>query len=124
MVGARLATLTTMLKAGSDALSLPSLAVMTIPMYSPAAVVPGVPDNRPVVASNVAQVGLLPMLNVSLSLSASEAVGVKAYDCPATTDVAGEPEIVGARFGTLTAMLKAGSDVLSLPSLTEMTMPL
>ena len=33
------------------------------------------------------------------------------------------PEIVGARLATFTAMLKAASDALALPSLTPMVMP-
>ncbi len=76
----------------------------------------GVPDNRPVLASNVAQVGWLPMLNVSVSLSASDAVGVKAYACPATTDVAGEPEITGARLPISTTTVNGPIDELARPS--------
>ncbi len=38
------------------------------------------------------------MLNVNGSPSGSDADGVKSYDWPATREVGGEPEIVGARF--------------------------
>lgn len=58
----------------------------------------GVPERRPVEVLNVAQVGLLEMLNVSLSPFASLAVGVNEYAVPTRAEVAGVPEIVGALF--------------------------
>lgn len=45
---------------------------------------------------------------------------------PACTDVAGEPLMVGAWFVVVaadTVMVKAGSDAVALPSVTEITMP-
>jgi hypothetical protein len=43
---------------------------------------------------------------------------------PTVTLVAGDPDIVGARFGAaFTVIAKAGSDALAVPSLTDMTMP-
>ena len=42
---------------------------------------------------------------------------------PATTGVAGEPEMTGAVLGAATVMVKAGSAALSVPSETEMVMP-
>ena len=74
------------------------------------------PDNRPEPESNVAQLGRLLMLKVSGLLSGSDAEGVKEYDCPATTEVAGVPEIVGARFPTSTTTENGPIDELSTPS--------
>src|SRR4026209_2094386 len=64
------------------------------------------------------------MLNVSGSPSASLAYGVYEYDCPATTLEAGEPVIVGARFGaSVTAMPHGASSLNVVPSVTLITMP-
>jgi hypothetical protein len=61
--------------AGSDVVALPSLALMTMFAYEPTFVAAGVPDNRPVLALKVAQVGLFATLKVSASPSASDAEG-------------------------------------------------
>ena len=87
-----------MLKGVSEALSWPSLTLMTMSMYSPAEVEVGVPDRRPVDELNDAQVGRLTMLKLRASPSASNAAGVSVYVCPVVTDVGGVPEIVGALF--------------------------
>ena len=74
MVGARFATLATMLNAGNEALSLPSLTLMMILLKVPAAV--GVPDSCPVVVLKLAQAGLFLIEKVSGLPSGSLAVGV------------------------------------------------
>jgi len=58
----------------------------------------GVPESLPVEVLKLAQDGLFWMLKVSVLPSASLAVGWKLYACPAVTEVAGDPVIVGARF--------------------------
>jgi hypothetical protein len=65
---------TVMENAGSQAVLLPSLTRMTIFDVVPVAV--GVPTNLPVYLEKLAQLGLLLILNVSLSPSASAALGV------------------------------------------------
>ena len=61
----------------ADAFSL-SVTVMLTPAYSPESVLLGVPVSAPVVESNVAQLGLLLILNVCVSsTSASVTVGIK-----------------------------------------------
>ena len=60
---------------------------------------------------------------MSVSPSASAAVGRKANALPALTLVDGVPLIVGALFGALATVTENGaSAVLVLPSLTLMTM--
>jgi hypothetical protein len=56
----------------------------------------GVPLKRPVLVLNVAHAGLLVMLKVSTSPSASFALGVKVYAWPTSVEPKGLPEIVGA----------------------------
>ena len=78
---------------------LPSLTVMVMLGNVPVAV--GVPDNLPVELLMVIQAGWPVTLKVSVSLSASEAVGVKEYAVPTVAEVGGAPEIVGAWFVAL-----------------------
>src|SRR5687768_6955855 len=84
---------------------------------------PGVPDRRPVHASNVAQDGRFAMVNESVSPSASVATGLKSYACPSRAAVGGAPAIVGAELpaGT-TSMANGASSAVELPSVTRMTM--
>src|SRR5690606_24427876 len=89
--------------------------------YLPTLAAAGVPLSCPLVVLNVAHAGLFAIENVSLSPSASDAVGRKLYAAPTSTVVAGDPPIVGARFGLDTTIENAGSDVVALPSLTLMT---
>jgi hypothetical protein len=112
-----------MVKAGSDALALPSLTlIVMLANVLPASVAAGVPCSLPVLAVNVAHDGLFAMLKVSDGFgSGSLAVGVKVYCEPALADVAGEPEIVGALFVTVTANA-ASVAAPPLPSLTLITM--
>ncbi len=70
---------TVTLNAARDVVASPSSTVMTMPVVVPTCCAPGVPDNRPVAASNDAQGGVTSMLNVNVSpLSGSLAVGVNA----------------------------------------------
>src|SRR5262245_51033947 len=63
--------------AARDAVALPSLTEMTMPDVVPASPAAGVPESLPVVVLNVAHAGVLLMLNVMVSPSASAADGVK-----------------------------------------------
>src|SRR5262245_30173685 len=112
-----------MLKAASDALAVPSLTLITMPVVVPTLAWPGVPVSRPVAVSNEAHAGRFVMLNVSVLPSGSEAVGWNEYATPCITDVVGEPEIVGGRFGAgLTVIVNAGIEALAEPSLTLIAM--
>jgi hypothetical protein len=74
MTGAAFAAdFTVRVKAGSEDVSLPSLALMMMLLYVAALV--GVPDSLPVVVLNVAQLGLFCTLNPSVSPLASVALG-------------------------------------------------
>ena len=75
MVGGVFAV-TVMSNAAKLTVALPSLTLITMPLVTPFWAAVGVPLSLPVAASKVAHAGLLVMLNVSLSLSASAAVGV------------------------------------------------
>ena len=107
----------------SEALALPSLALMTMFEYDPTLVAVGVPESCPVVVLKAAHDGLFVIAKLNASPSASAAVGRKLYAAPAFTDAAGEPLIVGARFaGAVTLIAKAGNAVVALPSLTLIAM--
>ena len=71
---------------------LPTKSVM------PAKLLLGVPDKRPVVVLNVAQVGLFAIENVSAFPSGSEALGWNAYAWSAVADVGGVPDMTGGLF--------------------------
>ena len=74
--GARLpALLTTIAKAGSCEVTLPSLTLITMLLNVPTLEDVGVPCKRPVVVLNVAQAGRFVIENVNGSPSASLAVG-------------------------------------------------
>jgi hypothetical protein len=75
-VGALLAALTTIENGASEAEALPSLTLMRMSMYSPAALEPGVPDRRPVEELKEAQPGRLATLKVRVLPSPSDALGV------------------------------------------------
>ena len=123
IVGGRFAgALTTIENAASCALSWPSLTRITMFANVPTFVVAGVPCSRPVVVLNVAQVGWLETLNVSVPPSESLAVGVNEYCVPTVAVVGGAPEIVGGMFDEATAIENAGNGVDAFPSLTLMTM--
>ena len=96
IVGARFGTaVTSMLNAGSAADAWPSDTLITMLLVVPTWVEPGVPLRRPLAVSKLAHAGLFDTLKLKLSPSASLADGVNAYDCPAVTCVAGDPEITG-----------------------------
>src|SRR5690349_5459422 len=92
----------------------------------PTAAAVGVPLRRPVVALKFSQLGLPVIENCSVLPSGSDAVGVNVYAWPTVTLVRGVPEMVGARLAgavVATVIENAGSDTVSVPSLTEITMP-
>ncbi|MGC3979807.1 MAG: hypothetical protein QM808_00930 [Steroidobacteraceae bacterium] len=68
---------TLMANAGNEVVALPSLTEMAMLPYVPTAVAAGVPLNLPVDVLNLAQLGLLATLKVSVSPLASAAVGIK-----------------------------------------------
>ena len=105
---------TVTLNAGSDAVRVPSLTVMTMPAVVPTSPAPGVPDSAPVLVLNAAHAGLFVMLKVSVLPSGSLAVGVNAYAFPGMTVIPGVPLIVGTRFCcALTVSVNAGIDTIS-----------
>ena len=67
---------------------------------------------------NVAHVGRFVIVKPSELPSGSEAVGLKLYELPTVTEVAGVPEIVGARFepDDFTAIEKRGNALAFTPS--------
>ena len=69
---------TTIANVGREAVRLLSLTLMPMFEYVPVCALLGVPDSLPVVVLNVAQAGLLVMLNPSVWPSGSLAVGVNA----------------------------------------------
>jgi hypothetical protein len=110
IVGATLLVgpLTVMLKGGSDTDLLPSLTEITMLLYVPTLVAPGVPRSRPVAVLHVAHAGWLRIENVSVLPSGSLATGRKTYKLPATTELAGVPEMTGGRFPPDCALETAG----------------
>jgi hypothetical protein len=115
-----------MLNAGSETVVRPSLTRITMFEYVPTCEAVGVPLKRPFDVLKVAQDGRFEMLNVSRSPLGSLAVGVNEYALPTRTDVAGDPEIVGALVeggggvvvGVPAVIVNAGSRAVVLPSVT------
>jgi hypothetical protein len=107
--------------------ALLSDTVIVTPFWVPPYAELGVPDSLPVDVLNVAQAGLPEMLNVSGSLFASLAVGVKLYAAPTATDVAGVPLITGGVFvvpvDDVTVSVNDASDAEELPSDTLILTP-
>jgi hypothetical protein len=68
---------------------------MPIFEYVPTFALLGVPLSWPVEVLKVAQLGMLVIVKVSVPPLGSVVLGVNVYFCPATTLVAGLPEIVG-----------------------------
>ncbi len=78
MVGASLILVTVSVKAGRDALKVPSDTLITIPAVAPTSALAGVPLKAPVAVLKVAHVGLFAMLKLSVvPESTSAAVGTK-----------------------------------------------
>ena len=82
------------------------------------------PDTRPVVVLNVAQTGLLVIVNVSVFPSGSVALGWNEYGWPAATDVGGVPLMAGGRLPAAAAIEKGASEALAALSDTEIVSPL
>jgi hypothetical protein len=123
--GGGAAVVTVMVKAGSAAVCLPSLTLITIGPDAPTSAADGVPLSWPLVVLKLAHEGFPVMAKVSVLPSVSAALGWKVYAVPATALVPGLPEIVGGVGGvsTPTVIAKAGSEAVCDPSLTLMTMP-
>src|SRR5687767_2142740 len=112
-----------MLNTGSAADAWPSDTLITMLLVVPTWVEPGVPLRRPLAASKLAQAGLFDKVKLKLSPSASLVEGVNAYDCPAVTRVAGDPEITGVAFRAgATSIPKGASEAKLVPSVALMTM--
>ena len=77
IVGALFVSLTVIVKVFNTAFFTPSLTEIKMSEVIPTSALLGVPLSFPVAVSNVAQVGLLVMLKVSVSLSSSLAIGIK-----------------------------------------------
>jgi hypothetical protein len=131
------AAATAMANTGNAAEAEPSETEMTTLPYGPTSLAAGVPERRPVVVLNEAQVGLLAIENESACPSGSDAVGWNEYAWPAVTLVAGVPLMTGgpliigdgsAVTPALTVIENAGNDTQALfllilrLSVTEMTM--
>jgi len=112
--------LTWMLNAGKEADTCPSLTLTTMFENVPTLELDGVPLTVPVAMLKVAQEGRFWTLKLSVRPDGPLAVGVKEYACPAVTEVAGVPLIVGGT--VLTWMLNAGNEADAWPSLTLITM--
>jgi hypothetical protein len=85
---------TVIAKGESDAVALPSVALIVIFEYVPASAVGGVPESWPVLLLKLAQAGPFTTENVIGPWSLLVADGVKLYCCPAVTAVAGTPEML------------------------------
>ena len=111
------AAFTVIANASSDADAVPSLTLITIPLYVPTSLADGVPLIWPVAMLNVAQAGLLVIENDSVWPAGPLAVGVNEYVVPAVTLVGGVPEMVGgdgAETLTVTAWLAVPPDPLQV----------
>jgi hypothetical protein len=104
------AALTVMANASSDADAVPSLTLITIPLYVPTSLADGVPLSCPVAMLKVAQAGLLVIEKDSVWPAGPLAVGVNEYALPAVTLAGGVPEMVGGGAETLTV-----TDWLAVP---------
>ena len=122
MVGGVLTAATVIENGGSALLTTPSLTEIVMPDCVPACSLVGVPERRPVAMSKLAQAGRPVIENVSGCLSGSLAEGVKAYDCPALTELGGVPLMVGGVLTPTTVIENGASEVLACPSLTLITM--
>ena len=78
VVAPRVGALTVIANAGSAALALPSLTLMTMSRVVPTSAAAGLPASLPVRVSKLPQAGLLVMPKLRASPSASVAVGWKA----------------------------------------------
>ena len=84
-----------------------SCTVMTIFVVVPISSLVGVPDNAPVAVLNVAQEGIVLILNVCESPSSTSiTVGVKLYSASSATVAKGVPEITGTSLVLLTTNTK------------------
>jgi hypothetical protein len=115
-------SVTAMANAGSAALVVPSLTLMTIFESVPTLAAAGVPESSPVVALKLAHVGLSVMEKLAFFPASTVAFGSNAYAWPATTDFAGDPAMVGFVYGADTSMENAASAAFAVPVLTLMVM--
>src|SRR5690606_364173 len=105
---------------------LPSLTPITMFENVPTAF--GVPESRPVLVEKLAHAGMPEIEKVSASPLASLALGWNEYAVPTITLAAGTPEITGGVLAgggvvpVVTVMRNAASEVVAVPSVTEMTM--
>ena len=105
-------------KDGNETVSMPSVTLITISLVVPTSVAVGVPLKVPVSVAKDAHTGLLLILKMRVSSSASDTDGVKLKSVPTAIRVSGEPVISGDALPS-TSMLKASSSAPSCPSVTE-----
>ena len=111
---------TVIVNAGSLVTSLPSLTLMTMLPVVPTLLLVGWPHTWPVVVLKPSHDGLPLTLKPRVLPSRSYALGRKLYVPPAVTELAGVPEIVGARLVELATaeMENAGNALFVPPSVT------
>jgi hypothetical protein len=118
---------TVTVKAGSDAVTRPSLTLITMFGNVPTFAAVGVPVSRPVDVLKLIHDGRFEIEKPSVLPSGSDAVGRKLYAVPTVAVAGGVPEIVGGRLVVLPPLVdveivNAGSDAVERPSVTEITM--
>jgi hypothetical protein len=99
-------------KGASVAVVLVSLTLIWMFAKVPMLVLVGVPLNCPVLLLKFAQAGLFAIVKVRGSWSGSEAVGVNVKLSPATTFVAGVPDITGGEFEVCVPPLPAATPLV------------
>src|SRR5579863_4019809 len=125
-VGLAAAAVTEIAKGGNDAEALPSLTLITMPDEVPTFAAVGTPLSKPVAVLKLAHEGRFVTENDSVAPAGPLAVGWNEYALPATSVVAGAPEIVGGG-GTLdsaasTWMENGGRVAVFEPSLAAIAM--
>src|SRR6516162_8886793 len=104
--------------AGSEAVCVPSLTLITMPGSVPTFPAVGVPDSWPVALLNLAHTGLAAIEKVSFAPLESLALGRNMYAVATMARVPGAPEMLGGGgvAAGLTVIVKAGSDADCPPS--------
>ena len=99
VTGGSLAAVTVMVNAGSDALEVPSVALITMFENAPTFELDGAPLSSPLAVLNCAHAGPLLILNDTAAPLPPDAVGVNEYICPTGSLFAGLPLIVSLLAG-------------------------
>lgn len=94
------AVATVMEKPGKAALASPSDTEMTMDALLPTSASDGAPESRPVCVLKLSHEGRADTVKVSVSPSASDAVGWNCQGLPATAEVVGAPLITGGELAS------------------------